>query len=72
MLFFFSPGDGAWYRAMVKAFSEDWVCVNFVDNGYTMKVEKSHLRAITPQLLTLPFQAICCFLTGSAVEKEGE
>ncbi|XP_026206588.1 tudor domain-containing protein 1 isoform X2 [Anabas testudineus] len=58
------PGDNEWRRAMVKALSEDWVCVNFVDYGFTMKVEKSHLRSITPRLLTLPFQAIRCFLTG--------
>lgn len=56
---------------MVKAFSEDGVRVNFVDNGNTMKVKKSHLRPITPRLLTLPFQAIRCFLTGS-VEKVKE
>lgn len=53
---------------MVKALCEDWVSVNFVDYGYTMKVEKGHFRAITPQLLTLPFQAIRCFLTGSVFE----
>ncbi|XP_042253348.1 tudor domain-containing protein 1 isoform X1 [Thunnus maccoyii] len=58
------PGDGAWYRATVKEQSEDDVVVNFVDYGYSMKVEKSHLRSITPQLLTLPFQAIRCWLTG--------
>ncbi|XP_035513908.1 tudor domain-containing protein 1 isoform X3 [Morone saxatilis] len=58
------PGDGAWYRAMVNELSEDKVSVNFVDYGYSMKVEKSHLRPITPQLLTLPFQAVCCRLAG--------
>ncbi|XP_044033632.1 tudor domain-containing protein 1 isoform X2 [Siniperca chuatsi] len=58
------PGDGAWYRAMVNEVSEDKVSVNFVDYGYSMKVEKNHLRSITSQLLTLPFQAIHCWLTG--------
>ncbi|XP_037319473.2 tudor domain-containing protein 1 isoform X2 [Pungitius pungitius] len=57
------PVDGKWYRAMVKALSEE-VSVYFVDYGYTMKVEKNHLRSITDRLLTLPFQAICCWLTG--------
>lgn len=64
---FWSPGDGAWYRAMVNGVSEDKVAVNFVDYGYSMDVQNSHLRAITPQLLTLPFQAVRCWLTGSVV-----
>ncbi|KAM6896989.1 tudor domain-containing protein 1 [Xenentodon cancila] len=58
------PSDGAWYRAMVKGLSEDKVFVNFVDIGYNLTVEKGHLRAITPKLLTLPFQTVCCWLTG--------
>uniref|UniRef100_A0A7N8XPG8 Tudor domain containing 1 n=1 Tax=Mastacembelus armatus TaxID=205130 RepID=A0A7N8XPG8_9TELE len=58
------PGDGAWYRAMVKGLSDTQVSVNFVDYGYTMNVEKSHLRSITSRLLALPFQAVCCWLTG--------
>ncbi|XP_049420220.1 tudor domain-containing protein 1 isoform X3 [Epinephelus fuscoguttatus] len=56
-------GDGAWYRAMVKELSEN-VSVTFVDYGYIIKVEKNLLRPITPRLLTLPFQAIRCWLTG--------
>ncbi|KAF7655254.1 hypothetical protein LDENG_00058860 [Lucifuga dentata] len=58
------PGDGAWYRAIVKELCEDKAAVYFVDCGYNMQVEKSHLRPITPQLLTLPFQAVRCWLTG--------
>ncbi|XP_028423126.1 tudor domain-containing protein 1 isoform X3 [Perca flavescens] len=57
------PGDKEWYRALVNELSEV-VCVNFVDYGYSMKVEKDHIRSITPRLLTLPFQAIRCWLTG--------
>uniref|UniRef100_A0A8C9WZY1 Tudor domain containing 1 n=1 Tax=Sander lucioperca TaxID=283035 RepID=A0A8C9WZY1_SANLU len=57
------PGDKEWYRAMVNELSED-VSVNFVDYGYSMKVEKDHIRSITPRLLNLPFQAIRCWLTG--------
>ncbi|XP_074476299.1 tudor domain-containing protein 1 isoform X2 [Sebastes fasciatus] len=56
-------GDGEWYRAMVNELSDN-VSVNFVDYGYSMKVEKSHLRPITPRLLTLPFLAIRCWLSG--------
>ncbi|KAG7507722.1 hypothetical protein JOB18_042668 [Solea senegalensis] len=59
-----SPGDGVWYRAMVKALSDSRVSVNLVDYGFTIKVERHHLRPIKPQLLTLPFQAICCWLSG--------
>nr|XP_061822693.1 tudor domain-containing protein 1 isoform X1 [Nerophis lumbriciformis] len=58
------PGDGAWYRAKVKSQSEDTVDVNFVDYGYSMALEKRHLRSITTRLLQLPFQAIRCFLPG--------
>ncbi|KAI3365245.1 hypothetical protein L3Q82_010339, partial [Scortum barcoo] len=58
------PGDGTWYRAMVNGMSDDKVSVNFVDYGYSMTVEKRHIRSITPRLLTLPFQAIRCWLTG--------
>lgn len=66
MLFLFScPVDGEWCRAMVNELSEDKVSVNFVDYGYSMNLEKNHLRSITPQLLTLPFQAIRCSLAGS-------
>lgn len=49
---------------MVNGLTEDSVSVNFVDYGYSMKVEKNHLRTITPRLLTLPFQAIRCWLAG--------
>nr|XP_020506867.2 tudor domain-containing protein 1 [Labrus bergylta] len=63
------PGDGAWYRAMVKELSEDKVSVNFVDYGYSMKVEKNHLRSITSKLLNLPFQSVHCWLQG--VEPQG-
>lgn len=73
MCFFFpSPVDGEWYRAMVNGLSEDKVSVNFVDYGYSMKLEKNHLRSITPRLLTLPFQAIRCSLAGNVSVKERE
>lgn len=50
---------------MVTGLSDDKVAVNFVDYGYSLTVEKGHLRSITAQLLTLPFQAVRCWLTGS-------
>ncbi|XP_077358375.1 tudor domain-containing protein 1 [Festucalex cinctus] len=58
------PGDGIWYRAMVGGKSRAKVTVNFVDYGYSMEVERSNLRSITPPLLQLPFRAIRCFLSG--------
>uniref|UniRef100_UPI0037E92CC5 tudor domain-containing protein 1 n=1 Tax=Semicossyphus pulcher TaxID=241346 RepID=UPI0037E92CC5 len=57
-------GDRAWYRALVNELCEDKVSVNLVDYGYSMKVEKDQLRSITPRLLTIPFQAIHCWLSG--------
>uniref|UniRef100_A0A665VK44 Tudor domain containing 1 n=1 Tax=Echeneis naucrates TaxID=173247 RepID=A0A665VK44_ECHNA len=59
------PANGAWYRALVKEKSENLVSVNTVDYGFSMKVEKHHLRSITPGLLSLPFQAVCCWLSGA-------
>ncbi|XP_072229012.1 tudor domain-containing protein 1 [Leuresthes tenuis] len=58
------PGDGSWYRVIVNKLSEDKAFVNFVDYGYSMTVEQRQLRSITPKLLILPFQAVCCWLTG--------
>ncbi|XP_068610958.1 tudor domain-containing protein 1 [Brachionichthys hirsutus] len=59
------PADGPWHRAMVEAVSEDKAVVSFVDVGHSRQVEKKFLRSITPGLLTLPFQAICCSLAGA-------
>ncbi|XP_053721681.1 tudor domain-containing protein 1 isoform X2 [Synchiropus splendidus] len=59
-----SPSDGSWSRAIVKELTEDKLKVEFMDYGYTLMTEKDHIRSITPQLLTLPFHAVHCFLTG--------
>ncbi|KAM3591615.1 uncharacterized protein V6R79_004845 [Siganus canaliculatus] len=58
------PDNKSWYRGLVKELSEDKVSVFFVDFGHKMDVEKAHVRAITPQLLALPFQAVRCSLAG--------
>ncbi|XP_053721685.1 tudor domain-containing protein 1 isoform X6 [Synchiropus splendidus] len=58
-----SPSDGSWSRAIVKELTEDKLKVEFMDYGYTLMTEKDHIRSITPQLLTLPFHAVHCFLT---------
>ncbi|KAM9817533.1 tudor domain-containing protein 1 [Neosynchiropus ocellatus] len=58
------PSDGSWCRAIVKELTEDNLKVKFVDYGYTLMIEKDHIRSITQQLLTLPFAAVHCYLTG--------
>ncbi|KTG35083.1 hypothetical protein cypCar_00018882 [Cyprinus carpio] len=58
-------GDARWYRAMVlEVFGEGKAKVYFVDYGNSCEVEAAHLKAITPSLLKLPFQAIRCWLAG--------
>uniref|UniRef100_A0A673IGC1 Tudor domain-containing protein 1 n=1 Tax=Sinocyclocheilus rhinocerous TaxID=307959 RepID=A0A673IGC1_9TELE len=63
-------GDARWYRAMVlEVCGEGKARVYFVDYGNSCEVEAAHLKAITPSLLKLPFQAIRCWLAGvEAVE----
>uniref|UniRef100_A0A8C0XYI9 Tudor domain containing 1 n=1 Tax=Cyprinus carpio carpio TaxID=630221 RepID=A0A8C0XYI9_CYPCA len=57
--------DARWYRAMVlEVFGEGKAKVYFVDYGNSCEVEAAHLKAITPSLLKLPFQAIRCWLAG--------
>uniref|UniRef100_A0A3B5R6S2 Tudor domain containing 1 n=1 Tax=Xiphophorus maculatus TaxID=8083 RepID=A0A3B5R6S2_XIPMA len=57
-------GSGSWCRALVNGRSGDDVGVYLVDYGHNMTAKSSHLRSITPKLLTLPFQAVCCWLAG--------
>ncbi|XP_026132229.1 tudor domain-containing protein 1-like isoform X1 [Carassius auratus] len=58
-------GDAHWYRAMVlEVCGEGKARVYFVDYGNSCEVEAAHLKAITPNLLKLPFQAIRCWLAG--------
>ncbi|XP_061088182.1 tudor domain-containing protein 1 isoform X3 [Conger conger] len=62
------PGDGSWYRAMVLGLTPDKkATVYFVDYGNTSTVEQAHTRAIPPQFLKLPFQAIRCWLAEDCV-----
>ncbi|XP_064177328.1 tudor domain-containing protein 1 isoform X4 [Anguilla rostrata] len=59
------PGDGSWYRAMVLGLAPNKkASVYFVDYGNTCEVEQTHVQAIPPQFLKLPFQAIRCWLAG--------
>ncbi|KAG5855146.1 hypothetical protein ANANG_G00045880 [Anguilla anguilla] len=59
------PGDGSWYRAMVLGLAPNKkASVYFVDYGNTGEVEQTHVQAIPPQFLKLPFQAIRCWLAG--------
>lgn len=61
---YFHKGSGSWCRALVNGRSDDDVGVYLVDYGHNMTAKSSHLRSITPKLLTLPFQAVCCWLAG--------
>ncbi|KAL4613012.1 tudor domain-containing protein 1 isoform X1 [Arapaima gigas] len=59
------PGDGSWYRALVQSVgSDEKARVIFVDYGNTSDVDLVHLRAIQPEHLLLPFQALPCWLAG--------
>ncbi|KAK5615952.1 hypothetical protein CRENBAI_019591 [Crenichthys baileyi] len=58
------PGSGAWCRAMVKELFDDKVAIHLVDYGHSTTIKNIQLRSITPKLLKLPFQAVCCWLAG--------
>lgn len=65
-----APVHDGWYRADVTSFPEGDLCeVKFVDYGGYMTIEKSHLRQIRADFVTLPFQAAECFL--AAVQPAG-
>lgn len=58
-------GDGQWYRAMVlEVCGVDKAKIYFVDYGNSCEVEANQLKAISPSLLKLPYQAIRCWLAG--------
>ncbi|KAI5623300.1 tudor domain-containing protein 1, partial [Silurus asotus] len=57
--------DGSWYRVIVQSLEGDGTAnVYFADYGNVCKVQAAHLRAIKPNFLKYPFQAICCWLAG--------
>lgn len=63
------PGDGHWYRALVKEILPSGnVKVHFVDYGNVEEVTTEQLQAISPQFLLLPFQGMQCWLVGRCLQ----
>ncbi|XP_073540761.1 tudor domain-containing protein 1 isoform X2 [Phyllobates terribilis] len=65
-------GDGNWYRAQVQHSGPDGAAAKilYVDYGNTEDVSVDKLCKIPSSFLELPFQAICCSLSG--VKPDGE
>lgn len=59
-----APAVGAWYRAQVVSVDEeaDTCDIKFVDYGGYSTVNSSVLRQIRGDFMTLPFQAVECYL----------
>jgi len=59
-----APAVGGWYRAQVVAVDEetDACDIKFVDYGGYSTVSSSVLRQIRGDFMTLPFQAVECYL----------
>ncbi|CAG9561418.1 unnamed protein product [Danaus chrysippus] len=58
------PDDNNWYRALVRESRGNKVVVAYVDYGNEQEVDVEDLRTITPDLITLPAQAMKCALRG--------
>lgn len=56
------PDDGNWYRAKILELRAGKIVVAYVDYGNEQEVDISDLRAITPELIQLPAQAMKCAL----------
>ncbi|VDO36535.1 unnamed protein product [Onchocerca flexuosa] len=82
-----APAFDGWYRAVTLDYyqEEDEVMVRYVDYGGYGRLPRSDLRQIRTDFMTLPFQAIECYLAhvmpadgiififwGNVMEKEGE
>lgn len=59
-----APVLGAWFRAVTVLYyaDSDEVLVRFVDYGGYTRVARGDIRQIRTDLMTLPFQAIECYL----------
>lgn len=56
--------DNGWYRAVILEVVEDSAKVCFFDYGNIELVEKSKIRSIQDDLMSLPQQAVACKLAG--------
>ncbi|XP_069028414.1 tudor domain-containing protein 15 [Embiotoca jacksoni] len=66
-----SPRDGRWYRAVVTQRRRGRAEVVLVDYGRAVRVGERHLRAITPEFLSLEGQAFRCSLHGVIEPADG-
>lgn len=58
-------GDGLWYRCkVVGVLKSGEVEVRFVDYGNTERVSVGDICSLSPELLDLPIQCVCCRLQG--------
>ncbi|KJH46505.1 tudor domain protein [Dictyocaulus viviparus] len=59
-----APVLGAWFRAVTVSYNADTdeVMLRFVDYGGYTRLPRSELRQIRTDLMSLPFQAIECYL----------
>ena len=59
-----APCDGGWYRCQIVSYDEDTdTCdVKYLDYGGYASVAASSLKQIRTDFLSLPFQAIECYL----------
>ncbi|RCN37487.1 tudor domain protein [Ancylostoma caninum] len=59
-----APVLGAWFRAVTVSYyaDTDEVMLRFVDYGGYTRLPRSELRQIRTDLMSLPFQAIECYL----------
>ncbi|KHN79002.1 KH domain-containing protein C56G2.1 [Toxocara canis] len=59
-----APASGGWYRAVTVIYYEDQdeVLVRFVDYGGYSRIPRADLRQIRTDFMTLPFQAVECYI----------
>lgn len=67
-----APTMGGWYRAQIVSLDEEAgnSTVRFLDYGGYLTMESSNLRQIRADLLSLPFQAVECYLANVAPADE--
>ncbi|XP_065175316.1 tudor and KH domain-containing protein-like [Sycon ciliatum] len=54
--------DGTWYRGRIMDISGDQLDIFFLDYGDSQYTTHAKLKALKPEFLTVPFQAVVCCL----------
>lgn len=57
--------DNVWYRGSIQKLEGDKVSVFYVDFGNSEVISRSRVRAIVPEFMALPMQAVKCRLRGA-------